>query len=234
MNCLATPDRKPKTGARIVPVRLRTKPLAKSPGSPPFWPIALAPLALAVQQTADHIIITDAQGRIQYVNPAFERFTGFTKEEVIGRTPRLLKSGHHDLKFFRELWKTLLSGNVFRAVFTNKKKDGQIYGEEKTIAPIKDERGVITHFVSTGRDITERRQIEEERESHIRELRRAVAEVEALRGLLPICAWCKRVRDEHDRWEQIEAYLSRHSHLKFTHCICPGCAEKVKLEAQAL
>lgn len=118
---------------------------------------ALKKLSSVVEQTADHVIITDRFGAIEYVNPAFEKLTGFSKAEVIGRTPRILKSGKHDAAFFQNLWKAILAGEIFRAEVINKKKNGELYVEDKVIAPIKDEGGHITHFVSTGRVISERR-----------------------------------------------------------------------------
>ncbi len=125
---------------------------------------SLMKLSGAVEQAADSIFITDRDGVIQYVNPAFERLLGYTKDEAIGQNARLLKSGHHSTRFYEKLWETILAGQVFRAVFVNKKKNGDVYYEEKSITPIKDHEGNITHFVSTGRDITERTKAEEARE----------------------------------------------------------------------
>ena len=117
-------------------------------------------LARAVEQTDDHIIITDAAGLIEYVNPAFERTTGFSLLEVAGQTPRLLKSARHPPEFYAALWKTLLQGKIFRAEFVNRKKSGELFTEDKTITPLTDETGRITHFVSSGRDITERKLVD--------------------------------------------------------------------------
>jgi len=121
----------------------------------------LSKLSSAVQQIADNLMITSADGAIEYVNPAFEKQTGYAKEEIIGQTPRVLKSGEHNDAFYQMLWKTILSGDVFRAVFINRKKSGELYHEEKTITPLRDSQGNITHFVSAGRDITGRRRAEE-------------------------------------------------------------------------
>jgi diguanylate cyclase (GGDEF)-like protein/PAS domain S-box-containing protein len=117
--------------------------------------------AHALEQTADAVIITDRRGIIEYVNPAFEAATGFSRAEAIGQTPRIVKSGQHDLDFYRNLWETILGGGVFRDVFVNRAKDGHIYYEEKTITPLLDSDGVITHFVSSGKDITERMETQE-------------------------------------------------------------------------
>jgi diguanylate cyclase (GGDEF)-like protein/PAS domain S-box-containing protein len=112
-------------------------------------------LSSAIEQTADVIMITDRDGVIEYVNPAFEQTTGYSRSEVIGKTPKLLKSDKHDERFAQRLWETILSGHVFRDVFINCKKDGQIFYEDKTITPLTDRGGEITHFIATGKDITE-------------------------------------------------------------------------------
>ncbi|MDO8749495.1 MAG: PAS domain S-box protein [Candidatus Omnitrophota bacterium] len=122
----------------------------------------LEKLAVAVRQTADMVVITDKDGKIEYVNPAFELETGYKAEEAIGQTPRILKSGQHDQGFYERLWQTILADEVFRDILVNKKKDGQLYYSEKTITPIKDEHGVITNFVSNDKDITTRKLAEEE------------------------------------------------------------------------
>lgn len=118
-------------------------------------------LSSAVDQTADSVLITDVNGLIEYVNPAFEHNTGYTSAEAVGQTPRLVKSGQHEQAFYEKLWATILAGKVFRAVVTNRRKDGSLYSEEKTITPIRDENRRITHFVSTGQDITERMQVQQ-------------------------------------------------------------------------
>ena len=114
-------------------------------------------LASAIEQTADSVLITDPDGVIEYVNPAFEHATGYSRAEALGRKPNLVKSGEHDAAFYQRLWDTIRRGEPFRAVFINRRKDGALYYEEKTITPLKDGQGRITHFVSTGKDITERK-----------------------------------------------------------------------------
>lgn len=110
----------------------------------------------AVERSADVVVITDINGVIEYVNPVFEAITGFSRREALGRTPRIVKSGMHGPDFYAELWSTLRSGKEFRAVFVNRKKNGDIYYEEETIRPFVDALGQITRFVSTGRDVSER------------------------------------------------------------------------------
>jgi PAS domain S-box-containing protein len=115
----------------------------------------LQKISRAVQQTTDIVFITDKDGLIEYVNPAFEKTTGYRRQEVVGKTSRILKSGEHPASFYEHLWKTILDGLPFRAVLINKKKDGTTYFEEKTITPLRAADGTITHFVSTGKNVTE-------------------------------------------------------------------------------
>lgn len=122
---------------------------------------SLRKLSRAVEQSADGVMITNRQGIIEYVNPAFEALTGYTREEVRGKTPRLLKSGEQGPEFYQDMWKTLLAGNVYRGLLVNRKKNGEMYYLEETICPVRDPAGVITHFVSNGRDLTERVRLEE-------------------------------------------------------------------------
>jgi PAS domain S-box-containing protein len=118
----------------------------------------LQQLSHIVSQMADTVVITDTNGIIQSVNPTFEELTGYSRAEALGATPRLLKSGLHSPEFYAELWKTILSGKVFQEEMTNRKKNGELFYEIKTITPIRDVDGNITHFVATGKDITGRKQ----------------------------------------------------------------------------
>jgi len=118
-------------------------------------------LSRVIEQTADSVFVTDYAGVIDYVNPAFEELTGYSRAEAVGSTPRLFSSGVHDARFFEGLWATITAGKVFRTIVTNKTKDGRLFDEDQIITPIRDSRGVITHFVSTGRDITQRKRTEQ-------------------------------------------------------------------------
>lgn len=122
----------------------------------------LTRLTSAVEQADYLVVITDLDGCIQYVNRAFEATTGWSRRAVLGQTPRLLRSGEHPPEFYRSLWETLLSGKTYRGQITNRTRTGELYVEEKSIAPLADEEGHITHFVSTGRDVTTRLRAEEE------------------------------------------------------------------------
>ena len=111
-------------------------------------------LATAVEQAGEDIVITDPGGMIQYVNPAFEDVTGYTRQEVMGRNLRLLKSGKHDTAFYRQMWEVLVRGDCWSGHFINKKKNGSFFEQEATISPIRDATGKITSFVSVRRDVT--------------------------------------------------------------------------------
>ena len=100
-------------------------------------------LSSAIEQTADSVIITDPDGNIVYVNPAFEQTTGYSQAEAMGQQPSLVKSGQHDTGFYQTLWNTIQSGEPFRDIFINRRKDGTLYYEEKTITPVTDGSGHI-------------------------------------------------------------------------------------------
>jgi len=115
------------------------------------------PAALAVrllEQWPDALLLADARGTIEYVNPAFERLTGYRSAEVLGRTPALLKSGRHDAAFYRRFWRRLRRGEPYRGIFLNRAKDGRLFHEEELIRPLRGANGRITHFLCAGRDVS--------------------------------------------------------------------------------
>ncbi|MDD5211123.1 MAG: diguanylate cyclase [Sulfuricurvum sp.] len=118
----------------------------------------------AVDQIDDSVLMTDRMGTITYVNQAFCDHTGFSREEAVGNNPRMLKSGQHDIDFFKNLWKIILHGDVFRVTLVNKKKNGDLFYENLTITPLKDENGDITGFVYTGKDVTSETMMNQEME----------------------------------------------------------------------
>ena len=123
--------------------------------------IEQAGLVAAVEQTADGIVITDTDGKIQYVNPAFTAMTGYTSEEAVGQYPRILKSGLEPAEFYAELWNTIRSGRVWHGELINRRKDGTFYHEEMRITPVRDSKGEIASYIAIKHDVTERRAAEE-------------------------------------------------------------------------
>jgi len=140
--------------------------------------------AIALDEAASGIVITDVDGVIQWANREASRMTGYAVAEMVGRRSNLLKSGVHDAAFYRELWATIRDGRTWQGAIINRRKDGLLYHEEQTIAPVRDGQGIIRHFVAIKQDATERVRAEQAlREAHD-ELARRVVEVERLQGML--------------------------------------------------
>ncbi|MBU0763381.1 MAG: PAS domain S-box protein [Bacteroidetes bacterium] len=119
-------------------------------------------LFLAIEQSPATVVITDREGKIEYVNPAFTKSTGYTSNEAIGQNPRILKSGIHDSEFYRGMWENLLAGNDWKDEICNKKKNGELYWESASFSPIKNNNGITTHFLAVKEDITSRKHLEKE------------------------------------------------------------------------
>ncbi len=115
----------------------------------------------ALTSAANAIVITDRQGKIEWVNPSFTRMTGYTAEEAVGGNPRVLKSGEHPPAYYANLWATVCTGNAWHGEIINKRKDGTLYTEEMTITPVRGADGEIAHFVAIKQDVTERRRLED-------------------------------------------------------------------------
>jgi PAS domain S-box-containing protein len=121
-------------------------------------------LAAAIEQSGEMVVMTDKEGIIQYVNPAFEHITGYGCDEAAGKNPRILKSSKQGIDFYKELWDTLTAGGTWKGRFVNKKKDGSLFEEEATISPVRNLSGDVTHYVAVKRDVTE--QLRTEKQLH--------------------------------------------------------------------
>lgn len=122
-------------------------------------------LISAIEQTAEAVAITDARGKVLYVNPACEKNSGYSKEELIGGNPRVFKSGEHDAAYYEELWKTIKAGRAWSGTIINRKKNGELFTEEMTISPVRNTDGEIVNFVAVKQDITEKIALEKEKAS---------------------------------------------------------------------
>jgi PAS domain S-box-containing protein len=134
----------------------------------------------ALETVANAVMITDLEGIILWVNPAFISLTGYTAGEVNGKTPNLLSSGRHDAEFYQNLWTIILEGRTWRGTFTNRRKDGSFYDDEQTITPVRSIEGTITHFVSIMNDVTDRKRGElalQESESQFRTMVNAIPQL---------------------------------------------------------
>ena len=147
---------------------------------------SLRKLQLASEQSPASIVITDVYGNIEYVNPKFERISGYARAEVQGKNPRVLKSGEISQNEYKQMWETIQSGAEWKGEFHNRRKDGELYWESASISPIKDNNGKITHFVAIKEDITERKRAEEKLKQHEikrRELERQLVQAQKLESL---------------------------------------------------
>ena len=123
---------------------------------------SLRKLSCAVEHSADTILVTNSEGIIEYVNPAFEIVTGYSQQEIAGENQSILKSELQAPLLYRELWETIRTGDIRRGIVVNRKKNGEVYYVDESVSPIRNTEGKITHFVSNGRDLTERLRIEAE------------------------------------------------------------------------
>ncbi len=161
--------------------------------------VELRKLSGALEQAADTVVITDTEGKIEYVNHAFEEVTGYPRAEALGRKPNILKSGQHPPEFYTHMWETILKGEVYRDTVINRTRDGTLYYEQKTISPLFDQQGRLTHFLATGKDLTEQLRTE----SRLQYLTRN----DALTGLMNQKEFIRHVdqvlRDEASRIESL-------------------------------
>ena len=145
-------------------------------------------LSHAVEQSPVSVVITDVEGHIEYVNRKFTLVTGYTPEEVLGKNPRILKSGDLSEEMYRNVWKTITSGGTWSGEFHNRKKNGELFWEWADISPLVNDSGKITHFVAVKEDITERKKIAEalrESESRFRQLAETIQDVFWIVGTSP-------------------------------------------------
>lgn len=118
-------------------------------------------LSMAVEHAYDWILITDAEGVIQYANKAVEKISGYSRAEILGQKPSIFKSGKYDKAFYRNMWNTILSGQVLQTIMVNRKKNGELFETYHTITPLRDNRGNVSHFVATSKDMTQQKMLEQ-------------------------------------------------------------------------
>lgn len=170
----------------------------------------------------DMLCCLDFNGYFKRLNPAWERTLGWTRAELMAKP--FIEFVHPDDRERTLAQNRAVRGGGQALGFENRYlcKDGSFRWFLWNAAPDPD--GSVIYSVA--RDITQRKQAEEERERLLRELQAALAEVKTLRAILPICAYCKRIRDDRNYWQSVEAYISRHTNARFSHGICPSCYEK--------
>lgn len=124
--------------------------------------VDLRKLGRVLEQSPASVMITNTKGEIEYVNPRFERVSGYSAAEAVGKNPRILKSGDKTKQEYAEMWNALLAGKEWRGIFHNKRKDGSIYWESASISPLRDDRGQITHFIAVKEDVTAQKRAEDQ------------------------------------------------------------------------
>jgi PAS domain S-box-containing protein len=169
------------------------------------------------------VILLDATGVVRNANPAFCRNIGYSRDEIIGT--HISRFAKESLEVIRKNLRRLIAGEKLHHEVTNVQKDGSLryYELHETAVTLPDGS---TGILAVSTDITERKASEAQREKLIEELKQALAHVKTLRGLLPICGSCKKIRDGRGYWNKLETYISQHSDASFTHGLCPDCAVK--------
>ncbi len=187
---------------------------------------ALGRLAAIIESSDDAIIGRDLDGNIISWNGGAAKLYGYSEQEAIGQplTFLLAPETEKELAPLRErLWQ---GQHISHFETVRRRKDGELVDVSLSISPVRNTAGKIVGTSSIARDISERRRAEREREQLLADLQNVLGEVQTLSGLLPICAHCKKIRDDKGYWNQIELYLRDHSSAKFTHSICPDCSDK--------
>ena len=195
---------------------------------------------LLAENATDVIWSMDLEGRLTYISPAVFRQRGWTPDEFMALAPEERALSRKGSELVRERMARAhqlspgsqpFEDDLLQA--TVKRKDGQEIQVEAQWRLVWGEDGRLLGFQGVTRDITARKRMEVEREGLIQSLTQALADVKQLSGMLPICSSCKKIRDDHGYWSQIETYLSEHTEATFTHGVCPDCAQRFREEIQA-
>jgi PAS domain S-box-containing protein len=200
-------------------------------------------LQKAILNSSDYgIFTTDPRGIVQTFNPASEKLLGYAANEIVGkatpmlwRDPKEIAERAHQLSLklglpvrptFESVAMKVQFDQIDEGEWTFIRKDGSRFTSLLVVTALSDEIGNFTGFLGVFSDISQRRQSEIEREKLVVELQEALAQVKMLSGLIPICAWCKNIRNDKGYWQNVEEYVHSHSEATFTHGICPECTEK--------
>ncbi len=191
-------------------------------------------LAAIVESSEDAIYGKSLDSIIVSWNPAAEKIYGYKAEEIVGRSIAILFPLDRRDELL-EIMSSIRRGELVGLHQTERlRKDGKIIPMAQTISPIRNLEGQVIGASTIARDITKQKHADDERLKLIDELTNALAEVKTLTGLLPICASCKRIRDDKGYWQQVETYITRYSDAVFTHGICPECVKAFNHEANQL
>jgi PAS domain S-box-containing protein len=191
-------------------------------------------LAAIVEGTDDGIIGKDLSGTILSWNKSAEVIFGYSAEEVIGKNISVIVPPEKSWEIPSILDQLQRGNRIQRMETVRQRKDGKLVDVSLTISPIQDDLGRVIGASTITRDISERHREEAERMKLIEDLERAMSQVEQLKALLPICARCKKIRDDKGVWQQLEAYFRVHSKVEFSHSLCPECCQQSHSELEAI
>jgi PAS domain S-box-containing protein len=187
---------------------------------------ALSILLDAVNSSINGLIITDLKGMIRFANPAFCKMFEYSPEEIIGEDAANLFTTK-TIRLFSDVMALIDLSQNNTGEFAVENKDGGIHIVEVTASNVTSSSGKLVGRMASFIDITQKKEIETERESLISKLQDALDRIKTLRGIIPICASCKKIRDDQGYWNQIESYIKDHSEADFSHGICPDCAKRL-------
>jgi PAS domain S-box-containing protein len=186
---------------------------------------AFARVAAIIESSEDAVIGKDLTGNILTWNAGATKLYGYSEAEAIGQTISFLMetSASNEMPL---LLQRVAKGEQIQHFETRRRtKDGRIVNVSLSISPVRNSAGKIIGASTIARDVTERKRAEAERERLLSELQTALRQVKTLSGMLPICSYCKKIRDDKGYWNKIEQYLHKHAGADFTHSVCPDCAE---------
>ena len=174
----------------------------------------------------DAILVADNNRTIIDCNPAFLDLFGYSKEAALGKQTLSMYENEEEFRQMGTAIKDHYGDPGFLYTVRYQKEDGSVFPGETNVFYLKNDTGTIVGFIGLIRDITERKLAQEQQDRLIADLQKTLAEVKTLRGFLPICSYCKKIRDDNGYWSQIEAYIRDHSEAEFSHGICEECAKK--------
>ena len=190
---------------------------------------ALSIIIDAVNSSVGGMIITDLNGIIHYANSSFCRMFDYTADEISGVNAADLFSTK-EVRTFNDVVTILDISKDDTEEFIVEKKNGEIFTVEVSASNVTNVSGQIVGRMASFTDISKRKALEVDREKLIKKLQDALDTIKTLRGIIPICASCKKIRDDKGYWNQIEIYIKDHSYADFTHGICPECSKKLYSE----
>ena len=182
-----------------------------------------------LQEVIDNIeaevFIKDTNRIYKFVNSSFCKDFGVDKNEVIGKDDYFVFSPEV-AKQLQENDKRIMESKTADTIEESGKVRGKFVTYRTNKVPLIDENGEVYGICGIGFDITQQKKLEEEREKLLKELQKALAEIKTLRGILPLCSFCKKIRDDKGYWEQVDVYISKHTEAEISHSICPECAKE--------